>query len=190
LPLPRVHRFKLAQRLHVLPSQAAPMPQVLGIRPDTSSETMQRAYKKRLSEAKGDKARVAAVEEAHSRIMMSNLSARLKVHQLSAFLRAMQTREGCIARQATCIADAQQFDSRIVAYWTSGADVYGQCVHAVMQGGGLKEVKYADKAVYLPWRPRSAPYKQISPALCGCSFCVSHYVPGAGCTWQTGNTSS
>ena len=57
-------------------------PQVLGIRPDTSSETMQRAYRKRLSEAKGDKARIAAVEEAHSRIMMSNLSARLKVHLL------------------------------------------------------------------------------------------------------------
>jgi len=53
-------------------------PQVLGVRSDTSSETLQRAYRKRLSEAKGDKARTAAVEEAHSRIMMSNLSARMK----------------------------------------------------------------------------------------------------------------
>ena len=59
------------------------MSQVLGIRPDTSSETMQRAYKKRLSEAKGDKARIAAVEDAHSQIMMSNLSARLKVRVLT-----------------------------------------------------------------------------------------------------------
>ena len=58
---------------------ACHVPQVLGVRSDTSSETLQRAYRKRLSEAKGDKARTAAVEEAHSRIMMSNLSARMKV---------------------------------------------------------------------------------------------------------------
>ena len=25
-----------------------------------------------------------------------------------------------------------------------------------VQGGGIKEAKYADKAVYLPWRPRCA----------------------------------
>lgn len=47
--------------------------------PNVSSENLLRAYRKRLREAKGDKVKQQLIEDAHSRIMMSNLSARMKV---------------------------------------------------------------------------------------------------------------
>lgn len=77
---------------------------VLGLQPGADSERVQRAYRRAVNDAEraGDKAKLDALETAHTSIMMSGLSARL-------------------------------------------------------QGGGsevAKEVKYADRAVFLPWRPR------------------------------------
>ena len=42
------------------------------------STAVQRAYRKRLSEVKGDEAQQQRIEAAHSRIMMSALTSRLK----------------------------------------------------------------------------------------------------------------
>ena len=60
-----------------------PVSQALGLRSDASSETLLRAYRKRLSDAKkaGDKAAEDRIEAAHTRIMMSNLTARVKVRR-------------------------------------------------------------------------------------------------------------
>ena len=50
----------------------------------------------------------------------------------------------------------------------------GYRIYAVLvQGGGLKEVKYADKAVYLPWRPRRAPSQHRLLLCYVCCFVVS-----------------
>ena len=55
------------------------MPQVLGIPRNADSVTLQRAYKKKLSDAKGNEAAVQRIEAAHSNIMMSSLTSRLQV---------------------------------------------------------------------------------------------------------------
>jgi DNA polymerase delta subunit 1 len=75
--------------------------QVLGVPPGADSTAVQRAYKKRLSEAKGNDAELQRIEAAHSSLMMSALTSR-------------------------------------------------------MQGKGAvdKDVLYADRARYFPWRPR------------------------------------
>ncbi|KAI7841013.1 hypothetical protein COHA_005241 [Chlorella ohadii] len=76
--------------------------QVLGVPPNADSTTIQRAYKKKLSEVKGkDEAAQQRIEAAHSQLMMAGLSARLK----------------------------------------GGVSVE-------------KDVLYADRARYFPWRPR------------------------------------
>ena len=55
-------------------------PQVLGLSPGTAtSETVQRAYKRALNDAKGDKSRVDKIEAAHTSIMMSGLNKRMQV---------------------------------------------------------------------------------------------------------------
>lgn len=77
---------------------------VLGLKTGADSERVQRAYRRAVNDAEraGDKSKIEKLEAAHTRIMMSGLSARL-------------------------------------------------------QGGGgevAQEVKYADRAVFLPWRPR------------------------------------
>ncbi|KAK9810151.1 hypothetical protein WJX72_005684 [[Myrmecia] bisecta] len=74
---------------------------VLGVPANADSNTLQRVYKRKLYEAKGNDEETARIEAAHSSIMMSALTSRLKG---------------------------------------------GTSVPA--------EVKYADKAVYFPWRPR------------------------------------
>jgi DNA polymerase delta subunit 1 len=75
---------------------------VLGLSPGANSEAVQRSYRRAINEARGDKARIEKIEAAHTSIMMSGLTARMK------------------------------------------------------GGGGevAKEVRYADRAVYFPWRPR------------------------------------
>ena len=57
----------------------AALPQVLGIPRNADSVTLQRAYKKKLSDAKGNEAAVQRIEAAHSNIMMSSLTSRLQV---------------------------------------------------------------------------------------------------------------
>jgi len=74
---------------------------VLGVPANADSNTLQRVYKRKLYEARGNEAEIQRIEAAHSSIMMSALTSRLK----------------------------------------GGSSV-------------ANEVKYADRAVYFPWRPR------------------------------------
>lgn len=57
--------------------------QVLGLSRDANSDAVSRAYKKRLTDARGNDTEKAKIENAHSIIMMSQLSARMKVGPLS-----------------------------------------------------------------------------------------------------------
>lgn len=54
-------------------------PQVLGLSPGANSEAVQRSYRRALNDAKGNKGRIEKIEAAHTSIMMSGLTARLKV---------------------------------------------------------------------------------------------------------------
>ncbi|CAL8466898.1 g6434 [Coccomyxa elongata] len=74
---------------------------VFGLSRNANSDAVNRAYKRKLAENRGDEAALARIEEAHSAIMMSQLTARL---------------QGGVAVE--------------------------------------KDIKYADRAVYFPWRPR------------------------------------
>lgn len=57
-----------------------PWLQVLGIPRDADGNAIQRAYRKKMSEVKGkDEAAAQRIEAAHSQIMMSALTSRLKV---------------------------------------------------------------------------------------------------------------
>jgi hypothetical protein len=49
----------------------------LGLKPDADSNAIQKAYKKKVSDLKGNEPALAAVEAAHSRIVMSQLTSRL-----------------------------------------------------------------------------------------------------------------
>jgi DNA polymerase delta subunit 1 len=52
--------------------------QVLGLSQGANSEAVNRAYKRKVSEARGNDAAKARIENAHSAIMMSQLTARMK----------------------------------------------------------------------------------------------------------------
>ena len=56
--------------------------QVLGLSRDANSDAVSRAYKKRLTDARGNDTEKAKIENAHSIIMMSQLSARMKAGPL------------------------------------------------------------------------------------------------------------
>lgn len=120
--------------------------QVLGLSPGANSEAVQRSYRRAKNDAKGDKSRIEKIEAAHTSIMMSGLSQRMKVRAGSCMLREalLPTAAALLCRGNT------QCSAR---HATS-------CPAVVAQGGGdvSKEVKYADRAVYFPWRPRSAPW--------------------------------
>jgi hypothetical protein len=53
--------------------------QALGLSPNANSEAVQRSYRRALNDAKGDKGRIEKIEAAHTRIMMSGLTQRMKV---------------------------------------------------------------------------------------------------------------
>ncbi|CAL5225652.1 g8510 [Coccomyxa viridis] len=74
---------------------------VLGLTRGANSDAVNRAYKRMITEARGNDAEKAKIENAHSSIMMFQLSARMK----------------------------------------GGVEV-------------AKDIRFADKAVYFPWRPR------------------------------------
>lgn len=52
--------------------------QVLGLPNNADYNAIQRAYKKKLSESRGDDAAIARIEEAHSSLMMNALTSRLQ----------------------------------------------------------------------------------------------------------------
>lgn len=53
--------------------------QVLGLSPGADSEAVQRSYRRAKNDARGNKERLEKIEAAHTSIMMSGLSARMKV---------------------------------------------------------------------------------------------------------------
>ena len=59
-------------------TQHALVLQVLGLSRTANSDAVNRAYKKKLADARGNDAEKAKIESAHSIIMMSQLSARMK----------------------------------------------------------------------------------------------------------------
>lgn len=52
--------------------------QILGLPQNADYNAIQRAYKKKLSESRGDDATIARIEEAHSSLMMNALTSRLQ----------------------------------------------------------------------------------------------------------------
>ncbi|KAL3140129.1 hypothetical protein ABBQ38_004406 [Trebouxia sp. C0009 RCD-2024] len=111
MPLQMLHAsrtrvYSRSRRQHVVQAAASGFSseepyKVLGLREGADSESVQRQYNKLKREKKGDESAISAIENAHSSLMMRNLTMR-------------------------------------------------------MQGGVsvAKDIKYADKAQYLPWRPR------------------------------------
>lgn len=104
---------------------------MLGLPQNANSEAINRAYKRKVAEARGDDAAKARIESAHSTIMMSQLTARMKVRRAS-------------MKQVLNLYILVASDTRL--HPKSGK----------LQGGLQvdKDVKYADRAVYFPWRPR------------------------------------
>jgi hypothetical protein len=63
----------------VLGEKGSLLAQVFGITPNASSEQIQRVYNKKKLDARGNEQALQEIEDAHSRIMMLQLSSRLKV---------------------------------------------------------------------------------------------------------------
>lgn len=76
--------------------------QVLKLPQNPDSQAIQRQYNKLKRENQGNEAAIARIENAHSALMMRNLSARLKVgtrlHTFSLHLRGTQTRRYLFVR--------------------------------------------------------------------------------------------
>lgn len=103
------------------------MVKVLGLSPGATSEQIQRAYNIKTRENRGNEEALSKIEAAHSSIMMSLLTSRLKVR-----------------------LTVNALDHA----WLGANDEYA--IAACLQGGVKvdKDVLYADKAVFFPWRPR------------------------------------
>ncbi len=108
---------------------------MLGLSRNADSEAVRRVYNRLVRENRGDDDAIARIENAHSTIMMSQLSARMKV-------------PGCPGRLSQV---------RATPATPPVPQAYPPAA-ACMQGGIQvdKDIKYADKAVYFPWRPRHA----------------------------------
>lgn len=72
---------KIQMPVPLLADRSAHALQVLGVPRSADSTTVQRAYKKKLSEVKGDEAATQRIEAAHTSIMMGALTSRLKVRE-------------------------------------------------------------------------------------------------------------
>lgn len=108
--------------------------QVLGLREGADSESVQRQYNKLKREKKGNESAISAIENAHSALMMRNLTSRMQASSCS-----------------HCMVAHTAFNLSLHPLtWCS------RCAYLNMQGGVsvAKDIKYADKAQYLPWRPR------------------------------------
>ena len=101
---------------------------MLGLSRSADSEAVRRTYNRLVRENKDDDAAMARIETAHSAIMMSQLNARMKVP--------------CMLREPPSSTPTGRSLAIICSVYAQGKLEVG------------KDVKYADKAVYFPWRPR------------------------------------
>ena len=102
---------------------------MLGLSRNADSEAINRTYKRLVRENKDDDAAKARIETAHSAIMMSQLNARMKVPSMPCY---------------------QPPSCNLISIIVPLAPFLG--AQGKLEVG--KDVKYADKAVYFPWRPR------------------------------------
>ena len=93
--------------------------QALGLSPNANSEAVQRSYRRALNDAKGDKGRIEKIEAAHTRIMMSGLTQRMKVCKTSGVRRTRQQASHAhgaeLSRPTACQADARLWWRRAAA---------------------------------------------------------------------------
>ena len=136
--------------------------QVLGVPRDADGNAVQRAYRKRMGEVKGkDEAAAQRIEAAHSQIMMAALTSRLKVPRRS------KAGTGCLGagqggRRACLEGGLSVHLGAVPPPKLSGADAAPSCpsvsaaAAAPAQGNVSveKDVLYADRAKFFPWRPR------------------------------------
>ena len=78
--------------------------QVLGISRGVNSDAVNRAYKKKITEARGNDAEKARIENAHSTIMMSQLSARMKAGTRCVF----ESRHSSVSSLSSCCLSSTQ----------------------------------------------------------------------------------
>jgi DNA polymerase delta subunit 1 len=132
----------------------APDPyQVLGLSPGASHQDIDRSYKRMLNDAKGDKERVDIIEAAHRNIFAPDPYQTLG-------LSANATSEMVQRSYRRALNDAKGDKSRVEKIEAAHTSIMMSGLTERMKGrtaGGTsvpKEVKYADRAVYFPWRPR------------------------------------
>lgn len=154
---------------------------MLGVKPGSSSESILKSYKAKLKEAKNakDETLVAKIENAHSSIMMQQLTLRLKVicAQLMAtrdfWLPAMRLGHTllCFRTKMGLVCDLIHIDKSSMilclpsnlSKWTIALSIrlvvdlicYHN-VHFLIQGqvSVSSDIAYADKEDLVPWRPR------------------------------------
>lgn len=143
--------------------------QVLGVPRNADSTTVQRAYKKKLSEVKGDEAATQRIEAAHTSIMMGALTSRLKVRERAraAAAAVRSCRWSKVSRPNRPCMPAGRHPSPTPA--RPQKHVFKRPAHTahhpqtarphkcLCPQGDVKvdkSILYADKARYFPWRPR------------------------------------
>jgi DNA polymerase delta subunit 1 len=124
--------------------------QVLGVSPGASREAVQRSYSRALHDAKGDQSRIDKIEAAHLQIIGPDDPYQALGLSPGANSEAVQRSY----RRAK--NDAKGDKSRIEKIEAAHTRIMMSGLSQRMKGGGdvSKEVKYADRAVYFPWRPR------------------------------------
>ena len=153
-------------------------PQVLSLPKNADSEAILRAYRKKLRDNRGNDAALERIEAAHTALLMRGLSSRLAVRALLLLLYTLGLLRWCSHASAQTL------------------------VLQLSQGGApvAADVKYADRAVYFPWRPRCAGLSASRGETAGCiccplgacsgSYCTCNSLPcPAGCSGRTGTLS-
>jgi len=123
-----------------------PWQQVLSLPKNADSAAVLRAYRNKLREAKGNDAATERIEAAHTSLLMRGLNSRLTVCLAAA---ALPSIVWCMARFADGVPKAVlSLHLRQLSHQ--------RLLPLVAQGGATvaADVKYADRAVYFPWRPR------------------------------------
>lgn len=178
---------------------------MLGVPRNADSVQLQRAYKKKLADAKGNEELTQQIEAAHSSIMMSALTSRLQVRRRAGGgVRGAGHPPGPAPPAPPRGPLGAGSGGRSFGYEPSGAIrllppslllPQPPAPSSGPQGTAKvdKSILYADKAVYFPWRPRlwlaarNLILYQARAAPCrGCRLCLTVFpMPAASYPWRS-----
>ena len=120
---------------------------MLGVEPDADNNAINRAYRVKRYEARGNEPLLAEIEAAHSKLMFSSLSARLKVGAAP-----LNIALHCLPRMLG--ADGAPAGRHVQQHLSAAAPPNRAPSRPQGQTKVSRDVLYADKEQLFPWKPK------------------------------------